>query len=298
MQRLVPYDATRGALYSPQDAHISLLASDRNSIRTLCSECSRLVYKKFEADAAIESEIRTTLATVDFSVCEFFTCDRAHAFAALSPSTSTAVLAFRGTQAANWTDLKTDLEAKLISCAMPGLVHEGFWKAIDTLYRETQIVQWLEANRAQTTVFTGHSLGAALATLATGRFPQAELIVFGSPRVGNRDFAHVLSGCKIVRYVDCCDIVCRLPPEPMGYAHVGDAIYLDRNGIGKGAVDDNAMSYDRAAARASYLFRYAWRQGNVGVRDLADHAPVNYVSAVRYASAQSASSIGTSNTTA
>jgi triacylglycerol lipase len=288
MERFVPYDATQTALYRPQDAHISLLASDRNSIRTLCSECSRLVYKKFEANAAIESEIRNTLATVGFSICEFFTCKRAHAFAALSPSTSTALLAFRGTQANNWTDLRTNLEAKLISCAMPGLVHEGFWRAIDTICGETQIVQWLEGNRAQTTVFTGHSLGAALATLAAARFPQAEVIAFGSPRVGNRDFANALSAQKIVRYVDCCDIVCRLAPEPMGYVHVGDAVYLDRNGLGKGAVDDKALSYDRAAARASYLFRYAWRQGNVWVRDLADHAPVNYVSAVRYASAQSA----------
>jgi hypothetical protein len=26
-----------------------------------------------------------------------------------------------------------------------------------------------------------------------------------------------------------------------------------------------------------YFFKYAWRFGNVGVRELADHTPLNYV---------------------
>jgi hypothetical protein len=29
-----------------------------------------------------------------------------------------------------------------------------------------------------------------------------------------------------------------------------------------------------------YLLKYAWKSGNVGVRDLADHAPINYVTAI------------------
>src|SRR2546430_3865218 len=32
------------------------------------------------------------------------------------------------------------------------------------------------------------------------------------------------------RYVDCCDLVTRVPPEFLGYVHVGALRYIDRNG--------------------------------------------------------------------
>jgi hypothetical protein len=34
---------------------------------------------------------------------------------------------------------------------------------------------------------------------------------------------------------------------------------------------------DREAARIAYLREYAWKKGNVMIRDLADHAPINYI---------------------
>lgn len=37
---------------------------------------------------------------------------------------------------------------------------------------------------------------------------------------------------------------------------------------------------DRQRARLDYLTQYAWRTGSVLVRDLADHAPINYARAV------------------
>jgi hypothetical protein len=42
-------------------------------------------------------------------------------------------------------------------------------------------------------------------------------------------------------------------------------------------VPPEAASADRAAARVDYLEKFAWRVGSVLVRDLADHAPINYV---------------------
>jgi hypothetical protein len=40
------------------------------------------------------------------------------------------------------------------------------------------------------------------------------------------------------------------------------------------------VSADRLRARADYLLQYAWKSGNVGIRDLADHAPIKYLSAI------------------
>ena len=47
-----------------------------------------------------------------------------------------------------------------------------------------------------------------------------------------------------------------------------------------GNPSDDFVSGDRLRARADYLLQYAWKSGNVAVRDLADHAPINYVTAI------------------
>jgi triacylglycerol lipase len=133
-------------------------------------------------------------------------------------------------------------------------------------------------------LFTGHSLGAALAALAASLFGAANagsaLYTIGSPRVGNPEFAATLDALEVQRYVDCCDLVTRVPPPEMGYTHVAKPNYVDRNGLITVDPSDSFTASDRAAAEIDYLLRYAWRIGNVGVRDLADHTPVNYVWAV------------------
>ncbi|KAI3424516.1 Lipase_3 domain-containing protein, partial [Psidium guajava] len=67
---------------------------------------------------------------------------------------------------------------------------------------------------------TGHSLGAALATLAAYDIsstlegaPMVTVMSFGGPRVGNRSFRRHLekSGTKILRIVNSDDLVTRLP---------------------------------------------------------------------------------------
>jgi triacylglycerol lipase len=82
------------------------------------------------------------------------------------------------------------------------------------------------------------------------------------------------------RYVDCGDIVTRIPPETFGFVHVGDPYYikLDRSIAFNPAT--NLIKADQDQAREQYLIDYAWKIGNVAVRDLADHAPINYVTAV------------------
>jgi hypothetical protein len=130
-------------------------------------------------------------------------------------------------------------------------------------------------------VFTGHSLGAAAATLATSLWPRAALYTFGSPRVGNPAFGDTLRGSRVERFVNCCDLVCRVPPEGLGYVHVGALRYLDRWGVLRPEASDEDIRRDGRAAAWAYLVRYApafWT--NVASRSLADHSPVNYVVAL------------------
>ena len=130
-------------------------------------------------------------------------------------------------------------------------------------------------------LFTGHSLGAALATLLAGIKTPDALYTFGSPLVGDADFVATLSGVKNFRYVDCCDIVTRIPPKGLGYQHLGQPYYIAQDGSISFNPDDKLIRNDRLEAFLEYPLKYhSWKKDNVGVRELADHTPVNYVSAV------------------
>jgi hypothetical protein len=65
------------------------------------------------------------------------------------------------------------------------------------------------------------------------------------------------------------------------YEHLGDPYYIDGNGNIAFAPPEDSMRDDRLRAAADYLLKFAWKPGNVGVRELADHATINYVWAVK-----------------
>lgn len=153
-------------------------------------------------------------------------------------------------------------------------MHEGFAKALEQVW--TTVEGMLNGSSSKT-IFTGHSLGAALATLAASLRPPAHLCTFGSPRVGNNEFAESLQRVNARRYADCCDVVAQLPPESAAYTHVGELHYLDRFGNAKVGPNRLAVTIDQLLARGDYLQAHAWKSGNAGLRDLADHAPINYV---------------------
>jgi hypothetical protein len=69
------------------------------------------------------------------------------------------------------------------------------------------------------------------------------------------------------------------PSSEVPWALTGDPAigYIDRHGAVQHAPSPEATSADLAAARVDYLENFAWRAGSVLVRDLADHAPINYV---------------------
>jgi predicted lipase len=163
-------------------------------------------------------------------------------------------------------------------------VHEGFSHALSHVVDEL-----LEALRAVDgpVYYTGHSLGAAMATLVASLRKPDWLYTIGSPRVGDRDFVKTLTGVNASRYVDCCDLVTRLPPPEVpgfgNYEHYGDLYYIAENRTTYRDAQDHFVDDDRMSASANYLLKYGWRSGNVAVRELADHAPINYVAALKAA---------------
>ena len=106
------------------------------------------------------------------------------------------VVAFRGTQPDKWKDIVADANI-LLAPWQNGMVHLGFKRAFDAIRPQLDpILARLAPDR--TLWFCGHSLGAALATLAADHYPATRGIgTLGSPRIGNPAFAQAFdSSCR------------------------------------------------------------------------------------------------------
>jgi len=83
--------------------------------------------------------------------------------------------------------------------------------------------------------FCGHSLGAALATLAADRYAHTQgICTFGSPRVGDDIFASAWTAAfqgRSMRFVNNHDIVTHVPPPILGYRHVDPRRLIARDGV-------------------------------------------------------------------
>jgi Lipase (class 3) len=285
----VAYSASQQDLFYPARNLANFPGQRPKTDAGLCAWMSLLAYcDQYPDDFAFDqARIKQKLAPLDFQVQGFFESKGhhknggTHCFIALHDDTvkgnKLAVVGFRGTDKDDPTDLLDDTEAKLVNWSGKGKVFDGFRDALAEVQQKLfPAVQALDCR----VLFTGHSLGAALATLLASVKAPSALYTIGSPRVGDEDFVASLARVNSFRYVDCCDIVTEMPPALFGYAHTGDPYYIDRNrNLSKNPIDD-FISADRLRARADYLLQYAWKSGNVAVRDLADHAPINYVTAI------------------
>ena len=141
------------------------------------------------------------------------------------------VLSFPGTD--DVQDWLRDLEVVEVieHKEYPGLVHNGFAERLDAIWHKIPLPPI-----GPITVI-GHSLGGALATLASIRLQSMGYIPtvysFGSPRVGNTTFAKAY---KILHYrwVNKVDLIPHIPPsigiEKFRYQHVGELQYIGLNG--------------------------------------------------------------------
>lgn len=280
------YSAEREDLYSPWKRASYYSEGSFNSEAALCAEMSRLAYCRAANDLLLDQNaIQAAVAQVGFTISSFFESAGAsqtggtHAFLAVKDGgqgrAAVAVLAFRGTDSDDPTDFGDDADLILKPWKKGGRVHSGFERALEDVWPQIEPV--LDRVQART-IITGHSLGAALATLATSLYTPDALYTFGSPRVGDLAFIGTLKTVNALRrYVNCCDLVTRIPPEPLGYEHVGSPLYIDCRGNLIKAPSADVILRDRVTATGDYLQQYAWRTGTVAVRELADHAPINYV---------------------
>ena len=157
------------------------------------------------------------------TIVDFFDINGAKAYL-LKDIDGVHVLSFRGTEVKEKSDVLADLISGKNIEACGGKIHVGFKGEINKL--------WPTIQKAVTDIeglyITGHSLGAAMATVAASRIqPKViALVTFGSPRVGNREFVNSL---KIVhfRVQNNCDDVTKVPFRLMGFEHHGTHKYMN-----------------------------------------------------------------------
>ena len=147
------------------------------------------------------------------------------------------MLPLDGTEPGEFKDIISDIKLNLVpSTSGIGKVHSGFKEALNEIWPDIFSTLTKAKNRKDV-YFTGHSLGAAMATLAAVRCsrisetPQPSgLYTYGSPKVGNRRFSFFAKELCIPggRWVNNVDIVTRVPLWP--YAHIGQSFYMDHNG--------------------------------------------------------------------
>jgi Lipase (class 3) len=223
-----------------------------------------------------------------------------------------AILAFRGTEKDDPTDQLDDADLFLVPepdhrrvplQAAPALwhlsrveqwlspdaclVHRGFQRALDRVWDQVhQLVTAYRTNHPAAEIcLTGHSLGAALATLAFSRLadPAISLITIGCPRVGNGAFRNrVLENeCApgIHRFVNLNDPVAHIPLESLLYRQAPDnCLRFDTQGVlsddsGSFQGDVSALRVAIAGLPASLSAGLATVNAPDG---LVDHSPARY----------------------
>ncbi|WP_096200639.1 lipase family protein [Bacillus sp. FJAT-45350] len=162
-------------------------------------------------------------------------------FGFILESNDAVITAFRGTQSD--TDWIADCE--VFQNPYPytndgGHVHHGFLSIYDSC-RDVIMRTYETLSKEKNLYITGHSLGAAIATLhaldvsANSPFKETIMYNYGSPRVGNKQFSEKYNSFVpfSIRYVNTEDIVPMVPPRQIycpftrkvwDYKHVNESI--------------------------------------------------------------------------
>lgn len=210
------------SLYSRVTGRIAALTFLQRAL--LFAELAMIAYND-------ELEARRAATLIGFPEVRYFNDQGAQAF--YFSNGHDAVIACRGTQPNEWTDLRADVDAVAVLAETVGKVHRGFKREVDRLW--PMLEQALTDNR-KPVYFVGHSLGGAMAKICATRCklstinsnPQ-QLFTFGSPRVGDRAYVKSVI-LEHYRFVNNNDIVTRVPPIWLGYHHSGHEIYFNRYG--------------------------------------------------------------------
>lgn len=243
---------------------------------------AKLVYKDFAGATSDPRSFDSVIRSWGFDLGRREVFDRDGTQAFMVTDDDKIILSFRGTEPDRLEDWIAD--ARIRKTGGPcGDVHRGFSRALNSVWEDVEEALEDSRDKHQCVWIAGHSLGAALATLAVARLKFREqpitvsgLYTYGQPRTGSERFAdnfnQALRG-RSHRIVNNNDVVTRVPPSKLDYSHVGSLHYFDSDGNLRSDAELSWWSrfWDRARGQ---LEAFAERSLIDGVED---HAIRNYV---------------------
>lgn len=199
----------------------------------IMAHMAKLAYIRFEENELELERLEYSLQSGWFNLTRTFNKNGTQAF--LAKNDEFAVLSFRGTQPDKWEDVKAD--ARIIKHrTIKGKVHIGFKQAFEDVRDAIMDALRTSIGKEMPLYITGHSLGAALATVATQELADefddliAACYTFGSPRVGDGKYEKSIKA-PFYRIVNTIDIVTLIPFLLGTFVHVGDTRYLSRRKV-------------------------------------------------------------------
>jgi len=210
--------------------------SDRTAL--LMAKLAKRAYDPFEDDASF-AEFKKVFAPLGLDVCAKLVDKAAGTAGVVLASPDLIVIVFRGTE--NLLDWRTNMRLAWTELQGGVKVHTGFFGAYkpirDLLFEK---VRDLIQAKPRPVYITGHSLGGALAVMATAELANhdeavvrdsiAACYTFGCPKAGDRSFDQYVK-VPLYRITNGVDLVPAVPPVLSGYKHVGDTRYFGGIGI-------------------------------------------------------------------
>lgn len=203
------------------------------------------------------------------------------------------IASFRGTEATNLLNWRTDIQINMTLHENLGGIHEGFYAALfhritesePSLFEETvKALKDAEAKSAEEgraplpLYIAGHSLGGAIATVFAQALAVQEpevaarvagVYTWGAPRSGDAAFARAFTtayGDRSYRVRLAGDIVPFLIPSWLGYRHCGNEIFVSNFGTLLMDPEEIKSAALRETIGFPFLYVYNIAAGRLGKR--------------------------------
>lgn len=252
--------------------------SDRTAL--LMAKLAYRAYEIFDSDEQAWEKFSDAICADGFTGCKGLIDRDIGTAGYVAVGDEILVVVFRGTE--DTLDWWTNLNASFVALQGGTRVHTGFfqayWPIRDTIFEF--VIAALRKKRRPVYI-TGHSLGGALALMATAELSNhdeaevrdciAACYTFGCPRAGDSSFDLYVKA-PLYRITNGVDLVPAVPPAILGYRHVGDTRYFGKSGASP-------------SRRSPNLFQKAWRSiwglleilKSFRLLNIADHSMAAYL---------------------
>jgi len=211
--------------------------SDRTAL--LMAKLARRAYHPFHVDDNAFSAFQSEFGTVGLNECVPLVDGRTGTAGFVVAGPDIIVVVFRGTE--DLLDWRTNMRVKLVELQGGVQVHRGFYAAYEPIKKALfDTVRRMLKTKTRPVYIAGHSLGGALAVMATAELANDEeaevrdsiaaCYTFGCPKAGDRTFDQYVK-VPLYRITNGVDLVPAVPPILSGYKHVGDTRYYGKLGI-------------------------------------------------------------------